>query len=103
MSPTSSFPAWGLAKGLGIPRESEDLWDWTVVLLQNGGNKDSTLRGHKENHVHTRTQGEGAVSQEMEPDIPMSVGGLLRRCGLAVACCMDHGPGSSSPGRYPLE
>ena len=90
MSPTLSFPAWGLAKGLGIPRESEDLWDWTVGLLQNGRNKNSTLRGHKENHVHTRTQGEGSVSQKTEPDNPVSVGGSPTE--VWVGSGLLHGP-----------
>ena len=33
-----------------------------------------TLGGHKQNHVHTRTQEKGAVTpQESDPDLPMSV------------------------------
>ena len=33
-----------------------------------------TLEGHKQNHVHTRTQEKGAVSpQETELDLPVSV------------------------------
>ena len=42
------------------------------------GEIDSTLGGHKQNLVCTRTQGKGAVtSQESEPDLLASVGGSL--------------------------
>ena len=41
-----------------------------------GENRDSTLGGHTQSSVCTRTHGEGAVSpQETEPDLPASVGG----------------------------
>ena len=50
------------------------------ILLQDfhktRGNRDSTLRGHKQNLSCTRTQEKGAVTpQETEPDLPASVGG----------------------------
>ena len=48
----------------------------------------------------TRTQGKGAVTaQETEPDLPVSIEGLLQWHGLEVACHRDRGTGSSSPGR----
>ena len=61
-----------------------------------------TLRGHKQNLMHTRTQEKGAVTpQETDPDLPVSVqespaeawvgGGLLQSWGhlraLSVAVC----------------
>ena len=58
-------------------------------FTQDWGN---TLKGHKQNIVHTRTQEEGAVTpQETDPDLPVSVqespaeawvsGGLLQGWG----------------------
>ena len=58
----------------------------------NTGLGKRTLGGHKQNLVHTRTQEKGAViSQETDPDLPMSVqeslaeawvgGGLLQGQG----------------------
>ena len=41
-----------------------------------GGNRDSTLGGHKQNLVCAKIQREGVVtSQQIEPDLPASVGG----------------------------
>ena len=49
---------------------------------KTGGNRDSTLGGHTQNSVHTRTQGEGAVTpEETEPDLPASVGGCPAEVG----------------------
>ena len=40
------------------------------------GETDSSLRGHKQNSVHAKTQRRGAVTpQQTEPKIPASVGG----------------------------
>ena len=49
-------------------------------------NLHSTLGGHKQNLVCTRTQEKGAVTpKETEPDLPMSVQESPH--GLVVACC----------------
>ena len=67
-----------LAKGLGIPRKSgcEGQKDLLQDFHKTRGNRDSTLRGHKQNLSCTRTQEKGAVTpQETEPDLPASVGG----------------------------
>ena len=38
------------------------------------GLEKQTLGGHKQSHVHTKTQEKGAVTlQETEPDLPVSV------------------------------
>ena len=41
-----------------------------------GGNRDSSLEGHKQNFAHTKTQRKGAVTpQETEADLPAGIGG----------------------------
>ena len=63
------------------------------------GKTDSSLEGHKQNLVCTRTQGKGRVTpQETEPDL-LVWEGLLWRRGLTAAHHRDRGTGSSSPGR----
>ena len=69
---------WGSGKGTEAPRELDfgGQWDLITELPQNWGNRLSG--GHKQNLVHTRIQGKGAViPQETEPDLPSSVGGSL--------------------------
>ena len=47
---------------------------------------------HKQNVVHTRTQEKRAVTpQENDPDLSVSVQGLLQRHGSVVACCRVGG------------
>ena len=59
-----------LAKGLGIPRESDFEGHWGG----GGGWWAENLGRHKQNLVCITTQGRGAVSpQETEPDLPVSV------------------------------
>ena len=68
-----------LTKGLGIPRESdfEDQQDLITGLPQDWGNTDSTVAGHKQNRVHSKIQGKGAVSpHETEADRSAAVGGF---------------------------
>ena len=74
-----------------------------VGLPQDGGETDSTLRGHKQNLACTRTQGIGAVTpQETEPDTPASVGRSPVKVWSAVAHRGDGSTSSSSPRRCPL-
>ena len=65
-------------KGLGVPRTLA-LRASRIRLYDSQrtrGNRDSSLGGHKQNSVHTKTQRRGAVTpQETEPKIPASVGG----------------------------
>ena len=78
-----------LAKGLGIPRDSdfEGHWDLITEFPQDQGNRDSPRA--QTNLVCTRTQGKGAVTpRETEPDVQI------------VACLRIRGTGSSSPGRH---
>ena len=66
------------------------------------GKTDSTLEGHKQNLVCTRTQGKGGViPQETEPDLVVWEG-LLQRRVFAVAHRRDGGTVSSSHGSCPL-
>ena len=66
------------------------------------GKTDSTLEGHKQNLVCTRTQGKGGVTpQETEPDL-LVWEGLLQRCVFTVAPSRGGGTVSSSPGSCPL-
>ena len=92
----SGFPGGDLTKELGI------LGNLTLkatgILLQDfyrtGENRDSSLRGHKQNLVCTKTQKKRAgTPQETEPKLPASVGGISR------ASLQGWGTGSSNPGR----
>ena len=48
---------------------------WLQGFHRTGGNRDSTLRKHKQNLACTRTQGKGAVtSHKTKPNLPASVG-----------------------------
>ena len=70
--------------GLGVPSKSdlEDQWDLTIGLPQDWGNRDSSLGGQKPNLACTKTQGKGAMTpQETEPELPLTLEGLLWRCG----------------------
>ena len=53
-----------LTKGLGICWEFglEGQWDLIIGLTQDWGNRDSSLGGHKQNLLHTKTQSKGAAS-----------------------------------------
>ena len=64
------------AKSLGIPRESAVKGQQDLICNQDQGNRRSTLGGHTQNLMCTRTQGKGVVTpQETEPDLPAIVGG----------------------------
>ena len=59
-------------------------WDLITDIPQDWGNK---LSESQENLVYTRTQEKGAViSQETEPDLPVSVQESPVKAGFAVAC-----------------
>ena len=59
-------------------------WDLITDIPQDWGNK---LSESQENLVYTRTQEKGAViSQETEPDLPVSVQESPVKAGSAVAC-----------------
>ena len=72
------------------------------ILLQDlhrvEGNRNSTLGGHKENLVCSRTQSKEVTLQKTEPDLPASVGGPPAELWVS----RDRGTGSSRPGRCPL-
>ena len=75
-NPTSGSPPGDSTKGLGIPRESdlEGQRDLITRLPQHWGNRDSSLGGHKPNHVHTKTQRKRAATpRETEPKPPAGV------------------------------
>ena len=54
------------AMGLGIPRELyfEGQQDLVKDFHRTRGNRDSTLEGHAQNLVHTKTQGKGEVTPQ---------------------------------------
>ena len=61
-----------------IPSESdlEGQWDLTTRFSQARGNRDSSLGGHKQNLVCTKTRRKGALTpQDTEPKLPASVEG----------------------------
>ena len=63
------------------------------------GNRDSSIRGQKQNSALTKTQRRGAVTpQETEPELPASAGGPPVEHGLAGAHHRDR-----ATGRSPLE
>ena len=71
---------------------------WLQDFHRAGGNRDSSLGGHKQNLVHTKIQGKESVTpQETEPDLPASVRGSPVEVRVGSASRRDTG--SSSPGR----
>ena len=63
------------AKSLGIPRESAVKGQQDLICNQDQGNRRSTLGGHTQNLMCTRTQGKEAVTlQEIESDQPPNIG-----------------------------
>ena len=85
----------------------QGIWLWSTTGFDDrtstGLGETEALWRQKQNLVPTRTQGKGAVTpQGTEPDLPVSVEGLLQRHGLEVACCRARGAGSRSPGRHVL-
>ena len=74
--PHIRLPSKGSGQGTGIPREYdfEGQQDLITGPPQDWGNRDSTLRGCKQNLAHTRTEGKGTVTlQETERDLSVSV------------------------------
>ena len=67
-----------------------------------GGNRDSTLGGHKQNLVHTKTQRKGAVTpQGVEPKLPASsVGGSPVEVWFSRGS--SQGWGQQKSGKVPL-
>ena len=88
-------------------RNSQGIWLWKPMEFDcrtstGLGKTDSSLEGHKQNLVCTRTQGKGRVTpQETEPDL-LVWEGLLQRCVFTVAHRRGGGTVSSSPGSCPL-
>ena len=65
---------------------------WLQDFHRTGGNRDSTLGGHKQNLACTKTQRKRAVTpQETEPKLPAMLEGILWRCGSAGAHHRDRG------------
>ena len=66
------------------------------ILLQDlhrvEGNRNSTLGGHKENLVCSRTQSKEVTLQKTEPDLPASVGGSPWEVGVSsgLSCGQGH-------------
>ena len=104
LSLMSGFQAYRSDKGTGYP---QGIWLWRPVgfnyrtstgLLE----KDSILKGDKQNLECTMTQWKGAVTpQGTKPDLPTK-GGVSCGGGSAGACRGDKGTSSSNPGRWPL-
>ena len=63
-----------MAKGLGIPRESnfESQWNLVTGIHRLGRYPDSTLGGHKQNLGKPGPRGK-KKRQETEPDMPVSI------------------------------
>ena len=74
-----------ILKGSGI---------WLQDLHRVEGNRNSTLGGHKEQLVCTRTQSKEVTLQETEPDLPVSVKGSPAELWVS----RDRGTGGSRPG-----
>ena len=70
---------------------------------RTGGNRDSTLGGHKQTSVHIGTQGKEQGPQGMLNQTYLLVlEGLLQRREVAVSHCEDKNTGSRSSGKYSL-
>ena len=70
---------------------------------RTGGDKNSTLGGHTQSLVCTRTQGKKAVTPQVTGQTYLLVlEGLLQRQaeGVAVAHCRDKDTGNSNSGKY---
>ena len=63
-----------MAKGLGIPRESdsEGQWDLVIGIHKAGRYWNCTLGGHKQNFDTPGPKGK-EQKRETEPDMPVSV------------------------------
>ena len=97
LGPTLDSQPGDLVKGLGISRSEGRMFDCRTSTELG---ETETLGRHKQSLVHSSTQEKGeAIPQEAEPDLPLSVWGLLQRCGSAVACSRVRGTGRGSPGR----
>ena len=102
LSPTSGFPAWSPAKGLGIPREPdfEGQRNLTAGLYRIGGKSLHSWRAHtKSSGPRGKEQG---PHKRLKQTYLLVLEGLLRRHGLAVTHCGDGGTSSNSPGSCPL-
>ena len=67
------FPLWGSGKGTETPPGNLTLEASGIWLQYFHRTGKQTLGGHKQNHVHTRSQEKEAVSpEETEPDLPVS-------------------------------
>ena len=70
---------------------------------RNGGNRDSTLRGHTQSTVLIETQGkEQGPHRRLNQTYLLALEGLLQKLGVAVAHREDKDIGSRSSGKYSL-
>ena len=76
---------------------------WLQDLDRTGGDRESTLRGHKQSRVYIRTQGkEQWPGGRLNQTYLLVLEGLRQRRGVAVAHCGDKDTGSRSSGKYSL-
>ena len=76
---------------------------WWQDFHRPGRNTDSTLQGHKQKLVCTKTQQKGAVPPlDNEPDLPANAGGSPVEVWVSSGCHRDEGTDGRSPGRCPL-
>jgi len=67
------------------------------------GETDSSLGGHKQTLVHTKTQGkEQCLHRRLNQNYLLELEGLLWRHGLEGAHHGDRGTDNSSLGRFPM-
>ena len=105
MSPFSGFSAWGSRKGTRNPQGSWLMASgiWLQDFYRTGGNSDSTLGGHIQNLVLTRTQRKGQWPQrKLNQTNLLVLEGLLRRRGWVVARLWDRSVDSSGSGKCPM-
>ena len=106
LSPTSGFPTWGSSNGSRNPQRIR-LWRPAGFDCRTsmglGGNRDSTLGGHTQSTVHTRTRGkEQWPHRRLNQTYLLVLEGLLQRQGVAVAHRRNKDTGSRSSGKYSL-
>ena len=86
-----------LTKGLEISRESglESHQICLMAFQRTEGNRDFSLRGHKQNFVHTKTQRRGQWHhRRLNQNYLLVLEGLLWSCGLARLTTGMGGPWS---------
>ena len=106
LSPTSSFPTWGVwqwEEETSVNLAYKASRFWSQDFHRTGGNRNSTIGGHTQGIMCTRTQGKKQwPHKRLGQTYLLVLEGLLQRQGASVANCKDEDTDSSSSDEYSL-